>query len=99
MRRTLIVITLVFFSNSCISSPSNRNEVYAKQLDCATQKTLESSAGRLLYTQEDAEQAATDCVTKQDMADVYRGALNYWERNPETVKKEWNERINYLIEE
>jgi hypothetical protein len=97
MRRIFVVAALVVISATS-SAASVRNEVYAQQLDCTTQETLDAAVAPLADLQAQAAQAAEACVTTQDMKASYTGFLKYEYRNPETVRKEHDERKAYLVQ-
>lgn len=96
MRRIFAVLALAVVSTASFSASPNRKALYAKQLDCATQKTLAAAAGPVTDLQAETKLAVDACVTSQDMAAVYRGFLRNEDRNPETLHKEMDERKAYL---
>jgi hypothetical protein len=76
---------------------AERKEVYAQQLNCATQMLM-NTAVRGEDNAQRAAAAANACVTREEMASIYRGVTLYEMRNAVTVRMEMDARKKMVID-
>jgi hypothetical protein len=96
MRQICIIFAFAFVLGASAIA-ADREKVYARQLDCATLKVMESLPEDNKKFQAVLADAVDSCITVQDMASIYKGYKRYEERNPETVRKEREERQGHLV--
>ncbi len=97
MRHTCALLILALMSGASAIA-ADREEIYARQLDCATVNMLENPIEDVDTLHIGLAAAVDGCITVQDMAASYKGVKRYEERNPETVRKEREERKGFLVD-
>jgi len=76
---------------------AERKEIYAQQLDCATQMLMDTAVRGTDAVQR-AAAAADACITREEMASIYKGFTPYEGRNAVTVRMEMDERKKMVVD-